>query len=720
MNRPVITFSILLLFFPLLAQASCYYLIDAEGNERSSVFPPYDLSYPADKLSKKEQARRASLGYLIISPDISYCDLRPFQFEQPKSKKPAVSKPAPVTVPPPILPSQKQVPQMPEPLPVEPVPEPAITPIVSPEPTPVIEPAPTVETAVAATPEVEAAQLKMTEAMLEDAIGSMDSALGRKDMQTYQQYLAAQLNIQETTAEGKTRSDDIARDAYVHLLEEQLEKLVHYAIQHEQIKVQIDEDGQSGQVNSTVQVKLEFANGLKSTRRFNETSFFVQEDAQLRLYKVLMQILQEATPAPEAIVAEPATTPLEVTPEIAIEAEQSSAETATTPTIKQAADPTAIAEQPAATQESTATEPAKIGEQVAESAFCKQVSDIPAAACHTLVALFEQTNGPSWRNNNGWKADKKACNWRGVGCQKSQVISLKLPGNRLQGELPDLSVFSHLETLNLAKNKLSGTLPDLGKLDKLKTLILSRNQLSGTWQGLDKLKQLETLKAYHNQFTGKLPAAIAQLSQLKVLELQHNDFHGSLPDMTGLSALEKLNLSHNRLNGALSSIEKLTTLQVLVLNKNKLDGELPDLSTLKRLKSIHLANNQLTGGIPDISSLRWLESLNLAHNQFNGDLPTQLSALQYLKWLQLQHNHFTGPIPDWRVLKRLETLNLADNQLCGSVPEWLLSSSLNAPGSVIELNNNRLSTDNEKLKTLLTQKNKDWEAMQQPSDCANP
>ena len=75
-----------------------------------------------------------------------------------------------------------------------------------------------------------------------------------------------------------------------------------------------------------------------------------------------------------------------------------------------------------------------------------------------LVALYNATNGPGWKNSENWLSEAPLGEWHGVAtdCDGS-VIGLRLVENQLTGPIP----------------------PWLGKLSKLIELDLQRNQLTG-------------------------------------------------------------------------------------------------------------------------------------------------------------------------------------------------------------------------------------------------
>lgn len=116
---------------------------------------------------------------------------------------------------------------------------------------------------------------------------------------------------------------------------------------------------------------------------------------------------------------------------------------------------------------------------------CAAISDIPAAECAALQALYSSTNGPAWTNTVAndapWFTTGPACLWKGLVCESGHVVSLSLPANNLSGPLPAaLGDLAALTTLDLGDNLLSGQIPaTLGALPDLGYIDLGNNLLSG-------------------------------------------------------------------------------------------------------------------------------------------------------------------------------------------------------------------------------------------------
>ena len=95
-----------------------------------------------------------------------------------------------------------------------------------------------------------------------------------------------------------------------------------------------------------------------------------------------------------------------------------------------------------------------------------------------LVALYDATDGPNWKNDANWLSDKPLHTWYGVTTDgRGRIIWLDLRRNELSGEIPtELGTLPALTSLDLSDNQLSGAIPiELGGLPNLETLRLSPN-----------------------------------------------------------------------------------------------------------------------------------------------------------------------------------------------------------------------------------------------------
>jgi len=195
---------------------------------------------------------------------------------------------------------------------------------------------------------------------------------------------------------------------------------------------------------------------------------------------------------------------------------------------------------------------------------CDGVAGIQPSECEALVALYDATDGPNWKNNDGWLLEANPCGgaWYGVTyCDQApsqlHVTYLDLHGNWLSGPIPDdLQDLVALEYLNLSGNSLTGGIPAvLGSLSELRGLYLNNAGLSGA-----------------------IPAAMGGMSSLENFEADDNALDGTLPTELGsVTTLERLRLARNSLTGGIpASFNNLVNLTSLKLNGNMLSGAISD------------------------------------------------------------------------------------------------------------------------------------------------
>ena len=232
-----------------------------------------------------------------------------------------------------------------------------------------------------------------------------------------------------------------------------------------------------------------------------------------------------------------------------------------------------------------------------------------------LVALYNATDGPNWRNNTNWLTDAPLGDWAGVSgitiTSNDRVVgecvtALDLPGsqqfsdNQLSGEIPAaLGNLLDLQRLDLSDNQLSGEIPAaLGNLLDLQRLDLSDNQLSGEIPAaLGSLLNLQRLDLRNNQLSGEIPAALGSLLNLQRLDLRNNQLSGEIPAALGsLLNLQRLYLTDNRLSGEIpAELGNPPNLEYLYLADNQLSGEIP--VELGAIPNVRLDGNQLSGRI---------------------------------------------------------------------------------------------------------------------------
>ena len=299
----------------------------------------------------------------------------------------------------------------------------------------------------------------------------------------------------------------------------------------------------------------------------------------------------------------------------------------------------------------------------------------------SLSALYTETNGDAWIENTNWDissvpTETELTTWFGLFLTEGRLFVIYMPGNNLNGTLPDeLGNLSNLQQLLLPGNFLSGQIPaELGNLTQLQGLRLAGNTLSGEIPAsLGRLSRLEGLWLHINSLSGAIPAELGNLSNLKSLDLEENSLSESIPPELGnLRQLEELYLGSNKLSGPIpAQLGNLELLRELSLYFNSLTGPIPpELGRLLQLQMLRLELNQLTGAIPaeigKLSQLRWL---SLSENSLTGSIPSSIGNLTQLQQLNLDYNSLSGSIPSSiGNLRELRQMFIEGNSLTGAIP----------------------------------------------------
>ncbi len=290
-----------------------------------------------------------------------------------------------------------------------------------------------------------------------------------------------------------------------------------------------------------------------------------------------------------------------------------------------------------------------------------------------LVALYNATDGPNWRNNTNWLTDAPLDDWYGVDTDDlKNLTELSLGYNNLQGPIPpEIGNLKNLEVLKLFSNELSGNIPpELGNLTNLRRLYLHRNALSGPIPPkLDKLVKLQVLRLWDNNLSGPIPPELGNLTSLRTLDLSNNALSGPIPpELGGLANLIHLTLSGGR------GVQRLSGLIP------------PELGNLTNLLDLDLNNNALSGPIPpELGNLTNLRRLELRWNALSGPIPSELGALQTLERLFVDGNNLSGSLPASFVEFPLRLFDFDNNDgLCApgttDFIEWLEGIATRAEG----------------------------------------
>ena len=287
-----------------------------------------------------------------------------------------------------------------------------------------------------------------------------------------------------------------------------------------------------------------------------------------------------------------------------------------------------------------------------------------------LVTFYNNANGSSWTNNNGWL--KGPVNtWFGIALDTSgKVTSITLSGNNLSGSIAtSLANLNKLTTLDLSNNNFTTTIPaEILNLDTLRALDLSYNKFTGTIPEINKDSiRISTLDLSNNQLTGSIPSSFNKLFYLVTLDLSDNQLSGSLPSLIDdTTYLYTLSLANNQFSGTLptSFLDGIPYINVLDLSGNQFSGALPtSIYNFAYIYSLDLSNNKFTGTIAKtISNLTYLTNLNLSNNQLSGTIPTNIKSLTSLTSLDLSNNQFSGSVSTgFKSLTGLFVLDISNN-----------------------------------------------------------
>mmetsp|Transcript_695 Transcript_695/g.1099 ORF Transcript_695/g.1099 Transcript_695/m.1099 type:complete len:413 (-) Transcript_695:118-1356(-) len=274
---------------------------------------------------------------------------------------------------------------------------------------------------------------------------------------------------------------------------------------------------------------------------------------------------------------------------------------------------------------------AAIGGYIFLSFILEDTREPDASQVAALVALYESTNGASWKlfnKKNNWLSAEPVCKWNGVTCKGVSITEVLLSDVSLQGSIPsEIGHLKQLERLDLSSNTITGSLPNtLGNLRNLKYLSLPWNRISGS-----------------------IPSTLGNLNNLQLMDLEKNSISGTIPSTLGdLSKLFAMHLNHNRITGTIpSDLGRLSNLYTLKVFYTDLTGSIPTTLGIYMGK-LHLKGNNLSGMIP--STLGNLNSklyyIDLVDNSLTGMIPTELGRLSSLSHLYVSGNDLTGTMPN--------------------------------------------------------------------------
>ena len=297
-----------------------------------------------------------------------------------------------------------------------------------------------------------------------------------------------------------------------------------------------------------------------------------------------------------------------------------------------------------------------------------------------LEALYNDTGGLGWRNQDNWMTNAPLSEWHGVTATRDgKVTALELAHNNLDGPITAVTSMQNLEVLSIGNNIGSDIQKARREGQDTLSLIAKRKGNQIALPLPEELFTMKSLEALHLQaigLTGQLPPGFANMENLKVLDLSYNDLESPMPpEVQTFRALTRLNLTGNLFTGQIPvELSQIKTLEHLNLSRNQFAGGIPtELANMTQLVRLSLSRNPLGGEIPpELGGMPQLDSLSLERAQLSGTIPEELSNLPVLRYLNLEYNQITGEIPpSLGNLITLANLALDGNQLTGEIPREL-------------------------------------------------
>ncbi len=298
---------------------------------------------------------------------------------------------------------------------------------------------------------------------------------------------------------------------------------------------------------------------------------------------------------------------------------------------------------------------------------CAQVLQQDSLA---LVALYQATDGPNWKNHTNW-LQGPVSKWHGVTVQGNRVYQVNLWDNGLSGTIPsEIGFLNGMAEFSLGMSDLEGPIPEsIGQLSELAVLNLRRSGVQGDLPAsLGQCTRLFQLYLGENRLVGKIPESLSQCKELYTIQLSKNQLSGNFPHLVlDLPKLKTLELSENQFTGPIpSGISDMTRLEDIILSKNQFSGPLPKLDKLVNLKSLLLEENQLSGDPDTILGYHpMLAYCYLNNNRFSGKLnPDHFNAAKVVK-LYASDNLLThlGDFSGWASQANLIYLIVSNNKL---------------------------------------------------------
>mmetsp|Transcript_17405 Transcript_17405/g.49822 ORF Transcript_17405/g.49822 Transcript_17405/m.49822 type:complete len:1322 (-) Transcript_17405:68-4033(-) len=177
------------------------------------------------------------------------------------------------------------------------------------------------------------------------------------------------------------------------------------------------------------------------------------------------------------------------------------------------------------------------------------------------------------------------CNWSGsIPTELAQLTSLEQLNiglnHQMSGPLPEnIGDLHSIKEILLSRLNLSSTIPhSLGNLTNLENLELYGNKLEGELPNLSANKNLKRIDLFNCRLSGSFPFSLTKLPMLQIIHLKSNRLEGTLPSEIGsLGMLSWFDVSMNQIIGTIpQSFSNLQNLRDLRLGGNMLSDPIPE------------------------------------------------------------------------------------------------------------------------------------------------
>lgn len=253
-----------------------------------------------------------------------------------------------------------------------------------------------------------------------------------------------------------------------------------------------------------------------------------------------------------------------------------------------------------------------------ETALCNSiVTDMSAADCNGLIALYNSAGWASWSTNTRWLFNgdttwNTACDWHGVTCAWGRVTQINLPSNNMWGSLPSLpaGAWTAVTDINFNANNIGGSLPT-------------------AWSTLTAMRYFNI--GSNASLAWSLPTTWSTWTQMIGLWINGTNIWGTIP--TQWSTWTQL----------------MTFIADWPTNGIWFTSGLPTTwSTMTNMRNFQISNHKVTGIIPtQWSSMTQMRAFLAHNNELDGPIPTTVQSrtlLQTNGWNSVVSSNCMGTV----------------------------------------------------------------------------